>query len=155
MRIRRADSGDALAVATVRVRSWQGAYPGLMPRDFLDGMDPSQRREGWERILAATDWPRSAVLLAEGDSGVVGFAGLCPMRDGDADPAAVGEIAAFYVLPEFWGRGVGRALMAESLFHLQRGGVRVVDTVGAGPEHPGTAFLSGHWMARGRRGQEG
>jgi GNAT superfamily N-acetyltransferase len=113
--IRRAQVSDALAIATVHVRSWQAAYRGLLPQDYLDGLDPAKRSAGAERILAELDWPRRGVLVAEDAGQVVGFAGLCPSRDADLDPRAVGEVTTIYVLPAAWGGGHGRALMGAVL----------------------------------------
>jgi GNAT superfamily N-acetyltransferase len=47
---------------------------------------------------------------------VVGFSHVGPAR---GEPAEVGELYAIYVVPEAWGVGVGRALMAESLARLR------------------------------------
>ena len=49
---------------------------------------------------------------------MLGFVGYSPSRDGDADPARVGEIDAIYLLPSAWGKGVGRLLMDEALARL-------------------------------------
>lgn len=37
--VRPAGPGDALGLALVHVRAWQAAYPGLMPQQYLDGLD--------------------------------------------------------------------------------------------------------------------
>jgi ribosomal protein S18 acetylase RimI-like enzyme len=122
VRVRRAAVGDAVAIAVVHVRAWQAAYQGLLPQAYLDGLDPGQRREGWERILAETAWPQPATLLAEDAEGVVGFTRLCPTRDQDGDPAMVGEITCIYLLPAVWGTGIGRQLMQQSLMVLGEAG---------------------------------
>ena len=124
MRIRRATSADAGAIADVHVRSWQAAYQGLVPQDYLDGMDPAEHRPTWERRLAETAWPRMGVLVAEADGRVVGFAGMMPTRDHDEDPASVAEIASIYLIPEAWDRGIGKALMKAALDALSRAGFR-------------------------------
>ena len=41
--IRDAIPGDELAVAAVHVRSWQGAYLGLIDDEFLDALSPEDR----------------------------------------------------------------------------------------------------------------
>lgn len=123
MVIRRADAADARAIATVHVRSWQAAYRGLLPQDLLDALDPDQRLPGWQRTLAAAQWPRRGVLLAAGDD-VLGFASMGPSRDADSDPAMVGEVHAIYLDPDAWGRGIGRDLMAESVRVLAEAGYR-------------------------------
>ena len=118
MSIRPAQASDARAIATVHVRSWQSAYRGLLPQDYLDGLDPAARTARSERALAEMDWPRRGVLVAEDAGQVVGFAGFCPSRDADLDPRAVGEISTIYLLPGAWGQGHGRALMDAALATL-------------------------------------
>ncbi len=117
--IRPATSRDAERLALVHVRSWQGAYRGLLPQDYLDGLAPEQRVRQWRRTLAGSDWPRSGVLVAE-DGDLVGFACIGPSRD--AAPVQVGEISSIYVLPAHWGVGVGTRLMAAALASLRAAG---------------------------------
>jgi GNAT superfamily N-acetyltransferase len=148
--IRRATVSDATAIATVHVWSWQDAYRGLLPQDFLDGLDVGRRRDGWARILAEAHWPRSATLVVDSDESVVGFAHLCPTRDDDGDPATVGEIVAIYLLSTLWSTGVGRRLMDESLDVLRQAGFReatlwVLDT----NERARRFYESGGWLADG------
>jgi len=121
VRVRRARPDDAVAIAHVHVRSWQSAYRGLVPQEYLDGLDPERRRQMWERVLATDGWPRSGTLVAENDDGVVAFAHVGPSRDDDAE-GTVGELSAIYALSTVWGTGVGRALMAEALRTLAGAG---------------------------------
>jgi GNAT superfamily N-acetyltransferase len=121
MRVRRADIGDAAAIALVHVRSWQVAYRGLVPQDYLDGLDPEDRRRTWERGLATRQWPRSGTVVAEDDDGVVGFVYIGPSQDDDCGPAT-GQVGALYSLSTVWGTGVGRALMTEALARLAEAG---------------------------------
>src|SRR5207247_7662130 len=96
--IRRAWIGDAAQIGLVHVKAWQGAYRGLLPQEYLDGLDPAQRAGGWERILAADAGPRSGVVAADGDGNLLGFAAFGPARDEDQDPGQTGEVMAIYVL---------------------------------------------------------
>ncbi|MET0495020.1 MAG: GNAT family N-acetyltransferase [Actinoplanes sp.] len=122
MFIRPAAADDAAAIAAVQVRSWRAAYRGLLPREELDALDIGRGAQTWTRILAASQWPRSGTLVAEGEDGVVGFAALSPTRDDDADPALVGELAALYSLEQVWGTGVGRSLMTAAQAALTEAG---------------------------------
>jgi hypothetical protein len=73
--VRPARAEDAGQIALVHVRSWQGAYRGLIPQAFLDGLDVAERTRTWERALAETDNPRAGVLVADDGGNVVGFVG--------------------------------------------------------------------------------
>ena len=118
MLLRRAVIDDAPHIADIHVRSWQGGYRGLLPQSLLDALDPVQRVPRWQATLEQADWPTRGTLVAENAGELVGFADLRPTRDADQDPALVGEIASFYVVPEVWGHGVGRALIAASVDSL-------------------------------------
>jgi GNAT superfamily N-acetyltransferase len=120
--VRPARAEDAGQIALVHVRSWQGAYRGLMPQAYLDGLDVAQRTLTWERALAETGDPRTGVLVADDGEGVTGFVGYFPSRDPDADPALTGEIGAIYLLPGAWGGGTGRRLMDAALDRLAGAG---------------------------------
>jgi ribosomal protein S18 acetylase RimI-like enzyme len=122
MRIRAAVVGDAAQIAGVHVRSWQDAYRGLMPQEFLDGLDPAQRAEMWVRITSRVDGTRSGVLVAEDETAVRGFVAFGPTRDGGEDPGLVGEISSIYLAREAWGTGCGRGLMAKALARLAEAG---------------------------------
>jgi GNAT superfamily N-acetyltransferase len=122
MSIRRAGAEDAMGIAIVHVRSWQAAYCGLVPQDYLDSLEAEQRRPAWERTLDAAEWPRAGTLVAEEGQDVVGFASICPARDDGEEPTSVGELAAIYLLPEAWGKGLGRELMMSAVSALSDAG---------------------------------
>jgi GNAT superfamily N-acetyltransferase len=122
--VRVATVSDARAIAVVHVRSWQAAYRGLLPQDYLDGLDPGQRIGRWAVTLGEAGWPRRGVLVAEQAGEVAGFARICPARDADQDPAAVGELTAIYLLPQAWGAGLGRELIAAARAGLGEAGFR-------------------------------
>jgi GNAT superfamily N-acetyltransferase len=120
MRVRPADAADAADIATVHVASWQGAYRGLLPDGYLDGLDVARWAAGWERIFAQPA-PGSIALVAEAEGRVVGFAHVMPSRDADAAPGT-GEVSSIYALPHRWGTGVGRALLTAAETALRDGG---------------------------------
>jgi ribosomal protein S18 acetylase RimI-like enzyme len=70
-----------------------------LPAERLAQLSVERRAPQWR------DWPP---LLAESGDVVVGFVSVGASRDADAD----GELFAIYVDPDYWGRGVGRKLMA-------------------------------------------
>jgi ribosomal protein S18 acetylase RimI-like enzyme len=122
--VRRAGPADAAPIAVVQVRSWQGAYRGLLPQEYLDGLDPADAADRWRRGLERNDWPTRGTIVAVSDGQVRGFAHFGPTRDADTDAGGsrAGEINAIYVLPEAWGSGLGRSLMTGALSELAAGG---------------------------------
>lgn len=117
--VRRAEPGDADAIARVHVRSWQAGYRGQLPDELLDSLNAEERIPRWEAAIDTAEWPGRGTLLIEDDDGqVAGFAHLLPSRDRDADPDSTGEIASFYIDPMSWGRGLGSRLMHSALAEL-------------------------------------
>ncbi|WP_244210823.1 GNAT family N-acetyltransferase [Amycolatopsis kentuckyensis] len=76
--------------------SWQAAYAGLLPDDFLARLSAGERAASWARRIGEG---AGQVLVLEEDGVVAGFAAFGPS-----------QLYALYLLPEFWGRGLGRAL---------------------------------------------
>jgi hypothetical protein len=82
--VRKAKVQDASGIAFVHVRSWQVAYRGHMPDEFLDGLDVEKRTDMWRQL---TQDPDKIIFVAEDrESNIEGFAALGPSRDADANP---------------------------------------------------------------------
>ncbi|MER6097670.1 GNAT family N-acetyltransferase [Streptomyces sp. NPDC001728] len=121
--IREAVPEDAAGVAAVHVLSWRAAYRGLLPGPYLAALDVEERAVIWRDRLTAPDRPR--VLVATGEGGrVLAFSCFRAWRGEGFPPGTVAELAALYALPEAWGLGVGRALLAASAEALTEEGFR-------------------------------
>lgn len=108
MRIRPATPDDAGPIAAVDVASWQAAYRGLMPDDYLDHLSVEQREDDWQRRLLGRDAQRGRRTFVADDGGaILGFVRIGP----DPDDPSAGFVFLLYVLPERWGAGVGYARM--------------------------------------------
>ena len=116
--IRVARPGDAEQIAALHVRSWQAAYRGLLPQDYLDRLNPVDRLARWQHTLDDAHGTTSGVLVAVTDGQISGVAWFGPSRDTDTPPTQVGELIGIYLLPEAWGTGLGRDLMAAAVKHL-------------------------------------
>ena len=112
--IRRAEAGDAAAIAAVHVTAWHEAYAGLVPARMLSAFSVARRTRRWHRILTAPDPSRaSAVFVAVArDRGTIGF-GSCGRQPAPDLVAAgfAGEFSALYLLAAHQRQGVGRRLM--------------------------------------------
>ncbi len=116
--MRRAYPEDARAIAGVQVRSWQAAYPGIVPDAFLRSLSVEDRVARWNAIFRES---ASTVFVAEDDEGLIGWISVGPSRDADTRPTT-GELWAIYLAPERWREGGGRALWSHGRAHLQRAG---------------------------------
>ena len=119
--VRAATVRDAEQVADIRVRSWQAAHAGLLPQEYLDSLK-AVRPNQWREILGGNDWPKSGVLVVAPEKEVLGFAEFGPTRDAGEDRTAVAEIRDIYLVPEAWGRGIGKRLMSTALSRLASAG---------------------------------
>lgn len=109
--IRDATLKDADGIANVHVDTWRSAYRGIMPQDYLDTITVEQRVERWQQLLTDASFH---TRVAEHEATVVGWVTYGECRGDDAQPQGCYEIYALYVLPEFWGQGVGCRLMRDA-----------------------------------------
>jgi GNAT superfamily N-acetyltransferase len=118
--VRPAIETDAQRIAEVHVGTWQAAYRGIVPDQFLDSLDVGQRARAWRKTLGQDDpdWPSMQTSVAVHDDRVIGFASIGPTRDDDATPA-VGELYAIYVDADHWDSGAGKALIVEAIDELR------------------------------------
>jgi ribosomal protein S18 acetylase RimI-like enzyme len=114
MALRTAQPADAAAVAAVHVRSWQVAYRGLLPDEYLDALRPEDRAQRYTFAEHGPQEPETIVAVERGT--VRGFATIGSSRDDDRPGA--GQVLALYVDPAWWSRGIGRALIQEARARL-------------------------------------
>lgn len=100
----------------VHYKAWQQAYTGLVDQSYLDKMSVEKCVE------IAYKWPDNLLVAKDGER-VVGFVGYGDCRNDDIKDA--GEVFAIYVLAEYYGKGVGRALMDAALDLLPQDRVAV------------------------------
>ena len=109
-----------MAVARVHVRSWQVAYRGLLPDDYLDSLRSEERAQRY--TFGARDPRQPTTIVALTEETIRGFATIAPARDADA--VGKGELCALYVDPDCWGQGIGTALIAAARACLTEQGFR-------------------------------
>jgi ribosomal protein S18 acetylase RimI-like enzyme len=112
VRVREAAEADLEAVAALRVRGWRHAYRGLMPREYLEGLDAAAYAARRRETFAATRGTVADLVAVDGDGRVAGWAAFGPYRGGGGDEGD-GELYALYAEPERIGTGIGRTLLDE------------------------------------------
>lgn len=107
--VRLATPDDAEAIESVRIATWKACYRGIVPDAYLDALSVQSSRVTRLRTgIERADVGGSLVAVAGSRIIGMGFAG--PPED-DQLPEGTGEVFAVYVLPDWQGRGVGRALL--------------------------------------------
>jgi ribosomal protein S18 acetylase RimI-like enzyme len=149
--VRAAEPADAIEVARVHVRSWQRAYRGLLPNDYLDGLRAEDRAARYTFGRAGDD--SAATIVALDGGAIQGFATIGPAR-GEAD-TKLGELLALYVDPSSWGLGVGRRLLGEARVRLTgRSFTEAILWVLAGNERAERLYRADGWIHDGARREE-
>ena len=148
VRIRPALVEDAAGIARVHVRSWQGAYRGILPDSFLDSLDLPPREERWRQNLQSPAEDRFTFVaeLPSPETGlpaeIAGFASGGPERDGlIVDGVAYdGEVYALYLAPEHQRQGNGHRLVAAAAERLLEQGAKSIVIWALQDNGPARAF---------------
>jgi ribosomal protein S18 acetylase RimI-like enzyme len=122
MEVQAATSEDCRAVAEVHVESWQRAYGGILPEQYLASLSVAEREAMWRRMVERQP---SHLLVARAAGQVVGFVAFGASRDEGA-PNDRAEIWAIYVKATSWSSGVGRLLWLEALQRIVAEGYKTV-----------------------------
>ena len=148
--LRPASPGDEHDVAQVHVRSWQIAYRGLLPDEYLDATDPADRAARYTFADSGPDRPYTTVAVEE--DRICGFATIGPCRDTDKSESASGELYAIYVHPDCWNIGMGRALIHEARRQLtDRGFTEAVLWLLVGNARAERFYQTDGWQPDGER----
>ena len=97
--------------AEVHALTWRETYHGLLPQSLIVLVTPDFA------LRSTLAHPMETTYLALLDDAVIGFADFAdPARPPIAHPNC-SEITSLYVLAEYQGRGVGRALFETTISH--------------------------------------
>ena len=115
MIIKRLETKDEIkGKAAVHYQAWKEAYVGLVNQDFLDRRTMEMSLQSAQRAFDNG----ITTLIAKDRECVVGFADFGRYWLDDLQDA--GEIYAIYVLKEYYGKGIGFALMKKALDALSK-----------------------------------
>ena len=117
MIIRKVLPEEANEYAALHIACWQSAYRGIISEGYMQNMleDIEKRVERCRQDLTTPgEWE---FYCAELDGKMIGRLVLCKSRDDDTRD--VGEVAAIYLLEEYWDKGYGRMMMDYALNRLE------------------------------------
>ena len=109
------NTDDRFAVSRIYEESWKFAYKGMVPQAYLDSI-PAGR---WAGSLDRAGW--DTLVMAEGKR-LIGTSSVSPSRW--PDWPGYGEVVSLYLLPEYMGRGLGKALLSAAAERLKERGFR-------------------------------
>ena len=101
MVIKRAKKEDADIIGEVHSAAWKQTYQGVFSQEYLDSDSPSARRE---EFLSSLNDRHCVYLLLKDDDQASGIVKLLVNRNDI-------EVASFYILEEYRGRGFGRKIL--------------------------------------------
>lgn len=110
MQVRPATLRDAHAIAEIHVRTWQAAYTGIVPAEYLASLSIEKYEAMWLGCILAG---KPQLLVATRADHLLGWVAFGASRD-EGVGTDVAEIWAIYVAAESWGQGVGRQLWAHA-----------------------------------------
>jgi ribosomal protein S18 acetylase RimI-like enzyme len=131
MSVRPASTDDIEAVRTVARDSWEVDYPEIMSRETVD--EAVDRWYSHEQVRSAVENPRMFLLVAERDTGPVGF--VHAFLNGQT-----GVVLRLYVHPEHRGEGIGTRLFEEMRDQLFEHGVERLRAMVLAANDPGSRF---------------
>lgn len=141
--VRASTEGDLAAVQRVARRAWRAAYESVLDRETVEAMvDAGYDRSVLEPQVAAGD---RSLLVAVADGEVVGFA-----SGGPSDVPIEGR-ASVYLDPDWWGEGVGAALLERLVEDLADRGVTTIREHVLAANEPGVRFYGKHFEQTGER----
>jgi L-amino acid N-acyltransferase YncA len=122
MHITPATLEDARQVAEIHVATWQSAYQGILPAEYLASLSVDKREAMWRESIVKGA-PQLFVAKVEG--AMVGWVAFGPCRDAGSPPDFA-EVWAIYVAPPSWSSGVGRRLWHRSQARMLEQGFKTV-----------------------------
>ena len=124
--VRPATAGDVGEIARIQVETWQYAYADVLPHQALDSLTVDAAVSAWEPAVQSPPSSRHHVLVALEGQWTVGFAGLSPAEDLQADdpePTTTVAIGPLIVETRWRRRGHGSRLMAAAVDHARADGM--------------------------------
>src|SRR5690606_14894668 len=104
---------EAGIISQIYAKSWKYAYKGIVPQSYLDEL----KEDRWAPVLANSPY-KSLVLLE--DNKYIGTS--CYAKSRDMVMGDWGEIISIYLLPEYFGKGYGTALINAAVKELIKDG---------------------------------
>lgn len=110
LRIRMANIDDAISMSIIHAKSWQKAYQGLLPDEYLNGI----KDDRWVNMISRGLKDKSMkAWIASAEEKSIACACIGDSRYPTYEHQL--ELISIYVLPEYWHSGAGALLLNKVL----------------------------------------
>lgn len=138
MLVRPARADEVSAVARVHDACWRAAYTGMLPAALIARSALADREALWAALLRVPLAERCAHAAEDAHGRIIGCAWGGPEESGD--PRYRGELLGLYLLRDFRGRGLGRALVRAVVASLRAQGYPNLLLWALADNHPARGF---------------
>jgi len=111
---------DAGRVARVHWVARQKAYADILPKEYVNQKSFSDRERQWYENIEKSTEGNGSIWLAQAKGFDAGFAAAGPTRDEDLDKKKTAELYYIYVMPDYWGAGIGQQLFDQARDEMKK-----------------------------------
>lgn len=104
-------------ISNIYEQSWKYVYKGIIPHEYLDSIPKGQ----WCSVIDNPNW--YTLIMLDGEK-IIGTSTYCKSRFEDYKDW--GEIISIYFLPEYMGKGYGKALLEKAVQELREMGFKQI-----------------------------
>lgn len=105
---------DAGRVARVHWVSRQKAYADILPKEYVNQKSFGDRERQWYENIEKSVRGDGSIWIAQSNGFDAGFVAAGATRDDDLDAKTTSEIYCIYVMPDYWGAGIGKQLFDQA-----------------------------------------
>ncbi|MBN7772204.1 GNAT family N-acetyltransferase [Clostridium aminobutyricum] len=114
--IKKATIEDAVIMSKIHADSWRAAYKGILPQKQLDELSDEHWVTFFQEWLERGCIESYIVFIEDVAVGCVTCGSIAP------ECADRNEIISLYILPDYFGKGIGKVLMHKALELIQKNG---------------------------------
>lgn len=120
LNIREATREDIPSIARIHVPAKQKAYAEAVDNDYLKSFTFEEYEDIWTRYMAAADASQYIAFYDDKPAGIISFGRLRTPPPGTSKirPLYAAEIFGIHVHPDYWKKGVGKALVKKACQNL-------------------------------------
>ncbi len=111
---------DAGRVARVHWVTRQKAYADILPREYVSQRSFGDLERHWYDNIEKSAQDKGTIWIAQSNGFDAGFAAAGATRDEDLDGKTAAELYYIYVMPDYWGTGIGKKLFDQACDEMKK-----------------------------------